>query len=207
MNVCAPSQPFGYNRLGGKFISLASLDLIKLWERKYRTKVVGITTTSLHGSQSQYNGMGRYWKHLGTTSGTMFYKPKRDEYLFWRNWLANNYPELYDDLSSRTSPTQGYLAAIYRILGISGKEYFHNHRKGVFFCPLYSNAREFLNDKISIDKLEPINFDDWKGWWMKKSNERLAKLKADKRVQSKHLFNVRIKERDLDNYLMAKGVM
>ena len=127
MNVCAPSQPFGYNRLGGKFISLASLDLIKLWERKYRTKVVGITTTSLHGSQSQYNGMGRYWKHLGTTSGTMFYKPKRDEYLFWRNWLANNYPELYDDLSSRTSPTQGYLAAIYRILGIGGKDYFHNH--------------------------------------------------------------------------------
>ena len=67
MNTCCPSQPFGYNGLGGKFISLVATKLIPIWEKKYKTKIIGITTTSLHGSQSQYNGM-KWWKHLGTQS-------------------------------------------------------------------------------------------------------------------------------------------
>ena len=133
--------------------------------------------------------MPKYWKHLGTTSGTMIYKPKRDEYLFWRYWLASNSPELYDDISNRTSPSQGYLGATYRILGIGGKDYFHNHKKGVFFCPLYSNYKEFLNDNISKDKLESINVDDWKEWWLRKSNEQFMELKADIKVQTIYLLN------------------
>ena len=57
MNVCCPSQPFGHDRLGGKFISLIADRMVEEWEHHYKTRVVAIMTTSLHGSQSQYNGM------------------------------------------------------------------------------------------------------------------------------------------------------
>ena len=46
-----------------------------------QTKIVGITTTSLFGSQSQYNGM-KWWKSIGTTAGSMLLKPLREEWSF-----------------------------------------------------------------------------------------------------------------------------
>ena len=84
MNVCCPTQPFGHDRIGGKFISLIAEKMVEEWELHYKTKIVAIMTTSLHGSQSQYNGM-KWWKHLGTSSGEMILKPLRDEWSYWRS--------------------------------------------------------------------------------------------------------------------------
>ena len=70
MNTCCPTQPFGFNFLGGKFISLIVQKFVPLWNEKYKTKLIGITTTSLFGSESQYNSM-KWWKQLGSSSGTV----------------------------------------------------------------------------------------------------------------------------------------
>ena len=179
MNTCCPSQPFGFNGLGGKFISLVATKLVPVWEKKYKTRIVGITTTSLHGSQSQYSGM-RWWKHLGTSSGTTLVKPLEDEWSFWREWLKVNHPEVYQQRSQVSSPKQRMLMDIFRMLGIDQREYFHNHRRGVFFLPLYSNYREFLTDKIKESSLEAIEL-DWFDWWKKKSTQRWNKLDKEDR--------------------------
>lgn len=97
------------------------------------------------------------------------------------------------------------LNTIYRILDISQKDYYHNHRRGVFFCPLYTNYREFLTDKIKLGKLEPVEM-DWSDWWVKKSNQRIKKLEQEERILDKPLFYESINENDLENWLMSRGV-
>lgn len=97
------------------------------------------------------------------------------------------------------------LSSIYKILGINGKDYMTNHRRGVFFAPLYSNYKEFLNGKIRRNKLAPLPLSDWQDWWLRKSKDRFMKLKNEKRVEKNILFNEKMKEDDLENYLGAKG--
>jgi hypothetical protein len=96
----------------------------------------------------------RWWKHLGTSSGSVLMKPLEEEWSFWRQWLATNYSDIYEESVAVTSPLQRLLSSIYRILNIQQKDYFHNHRRGVFFRPLYTNYREFFTDQIKIDKLD-----------------------------------------------------
>ena len=204
MNVCCPTQPFGHDRLGGKFISLIAERMIEVWEKQYETKIVAIMTTSLHGSQSQYNGM-RWWKHLGTSSGGMVLKPLRDEWSFWRNWLMENYRDVYEEVNNKTSPTQGMLSSVFRFLDISTKEYTHNHRRGVFVYPIYSNYIEFLTDKIGDDELDR-NEPDWIDWWLKKSKARIEKLDDEDRILGEPLFHEQISPDELAMWVSVRGV-
>ncbi len=204
MNVCCPTQPFGHDRLGGKFISLIAEEMISKWELHYKTKIVAITTTSLHGSSSQYNGM-KWWKHLGTSSGEMLLKPLKDEWSFWRNWLMENHREVYDDVITRSSPTQGKLNAVFQFLNISKKEYSHSHKRGVFIYPLFENYKEFLCDRIKeSDLIESKR--DWKSWWYEKSDSRLEKLNKENRVLGEPLFHEQIKSDELEIWMSVRGI-
>ena len=60
------TQPLGYNFLGGKLVAmlLTSEELRNHWEKTYGDKLVGLTTTSLYGIHSMYNGIP-LWKTLG----------------------------------------------------------------------------------------------------------------------------------------------
>jgi len=204
MNVCCPTQPFGHDRLGGKFISLIASEMIKDWEKHYKTKIVAIITTSLHGSLSQYSGM-KFWKNLGTSSGAMLLKPLRDEWSFWRNWLMEYHRKKYEEVSSKTSPTQGMLSVVYKYLNIPIKEYTHNHKRGVFIFSLYENYHDFLNDKIDESQLIPSP-NDWKNWWIKKSNARLSKLNNEDRVSNEFLFHEEINLDELEMWASVGGL-
>ena len=82
-STIVPTQPLGYNFLGTKLIaSLCTLPQIQNdWEEKYGDKLVGITTTSLFGSKSSYNGI-KWWKKMGTTAGKMILPPNENHYKF-----------------------------------------------------------------------------------------------------------------------------
>ena len=205
LNVCMSSQPFGYNRLGGKFVSLIQTELVKSWEKKYDIRIVAVLTTSLHGQGSMYDGMKQFWTPLGVTSGTMLMSPERDEWAFWREWFSVNYPDQYEDIQSRTSPKQGVLTAIYRILDIDAKDYSHSHKRGVYVLPFYHNWREFLCGEVKEDDLEPKLL-DWKGWWHQSAHKRFEKLQKSKKVQTDILFTEKIDELDIENWLGATGV-
>jgi hypothetical protein len=204
MNVCCPTQPFGHDRLGGKFISLIAHRMIDEWEGHYKTKVVSIMTTSLHGSHSQYSGM-KWWKNLGTSSGAMLLKPLRDEWSYWRNWLMENHPRTYEEVNNKTSPTQGMLSAVYRFISVPTKEYTHSHKRGVFIFSLYENAVDFLCDRVPEKELLPISA-EWVDWWMKKSKDRYEKLKVEERVSNETLFHEDINLDELEMWASVRGV-
>jgi len=201
MNTCCPTQPFGFNFLGGKFISLFARQVIPLWEQKYNQKVAAIITTSLHGSTSQYSGM-KYWKYLGTTTGKTLIKPFAKYYSFWREWLKENYPEIMEEIKTQPSPKQKAISHILRLLNINQNDYYHSHRRGVYLYPLYSNYREYLTDEIEekdLVKLEKSNYDETLKWWLKKSKDRYEKLREENRLQTESLFHMSL-EKDKNSF-------
>lgn len=92
-----PTQPFGYNFLGGKMIaSLLTTKVIRdEWKRKFGNTLVGVTTTSLYGSHSMYQRIP-FWKELGVTAGKISLKPDDDVFEKWANYLKVNHSEGFD---------------------------------------------------------------------------------------------------------------
>jgi len=205
LNTCVPSQPFGFNRLGGKFISLAALKLIPSWERKYKTKIVAVMTTSLHGPTSQYNGMKKFWASLGVSSGAMTIVPDKDRYGFWREWFKTNYPQQFEDSENQSSPKQAVLNKIYKILNIDRRDYEHGQKRGVYICPLYHNYRDFLCNEIKESDLED-KLIDWHDWWHLAARKRFEKISKEKRVKTEQLWIESINELDMENWLNASGL-
>lgn len=76
-----PTQPFGYNYLGGKLVALmVGSDVIENdWNNRYKETLAGITTTSLYGGVSQYNGL-KYWKKCKTSEGKIKIEPSEMVY-------------------------------------------------------------------------------------------------------------------------------
>lgn len=72
-NVIVPTQPFGYNYLGGKLIALicSSIEVREIIKRKYPdTNIVVFETTSLYGStkgMSMYDGLKPFLRYCGDT--------------------------------------------------------------------------------------------------------------------------------------------
>ena len=141
------------------------------------------------------------------TSGYMLYIQPDEEWSFWRYWLRENYQDIFDKVMSESSPKQRALSNIFRILNIPQKDYFHNHKRGVYFCPLYSNYREFLTGKIKEKDLQPLEIlSDWNDWWIKKSSDRVDKLKKENRINKDLLFHENITEEEMDNWLSSRGI-
>jgi hypothetical protein len=92
-----PTQPFGYNFLGGKLVaSLLTTSTVRdHWKEKFGNTLVGMTTTSLYGSHSMYQRIP-FWKELGVTAGKIALKPNDDVFSEWANYLKVNYPEGFD---------------------------------------------------------------------------------------------------------------
>jgi hypothetical protein len=185
MRVCIPTQPFGFNFLGGKLISLLMTRAVPIYEKKYKDRVIAIVTTSLHGSFSQYSGM-KNWLQLEKTKGEVIVEPKREIYEFWLDWFRDNYPAEFE-YSSQLSNIKNYrLMKILSYLGIDIKRYQHSHERGVFICPLYKNYIRFLNEKDTERQLIPekIDIDSW----LDKSHKRYSSLKRSKKLKKETLF-------------------
>ncbi len=170
LSVCCPTQPFGFNFLGGKFLAYFADSLIPLWEKKYNQRVIAVTCTSLEDGLCQYSGL-KNWKRLGSSSGRMLLKPLRQEWQFWRSWYRENYRDLYDKTIKDSSPTQSALREIFNILDIPSKEFIHNHRRGIHIHHLYKNYIEFLNGTIKEEHLVAENL-DWRFLWYEKMKGR-----------------------------------
>ena len=92
-----PTQPFGYNFLGGKLVAslLTTSKVRDYWKEKFGNTLVGLTTTSLYGSHSMYQRIP-FWKELGVTAGKIALKPNDDIFGEWANYLKVNYSEGFD---------------------------------------------------------------------------------------------------------------
>ena len=200
-----PTQPFGYNFLGGKLLaSLLCIDEVRrYWETKYTDKLVGITTTSLYGSHSMYQRIP-YWKELGKTSGKMLIKPDDDVYKKWTEYLRTHHRTEYDVLMSRTGPKQQILNFIYKLIDQRNIDYFHGFKRGVYFTELYENSKDFLCGHIEQDKLllNPKLNDDITGvlnWWKQKSINRYINLLENNRLNNNILSYKKISQMSWDD--------
>jgi len=179
-STISPTQPLGYNYLGGKLIALlCASDVVEnAFNEKYDETLAGITTTSLYGGYSQYTRLTN-WKKCKSSDGTITLEPTNDLFKKARQWYIDNYEyELNPNKKGIPSRTKTrILSLIYKELGL--KTYKNNAPRGVYWCPLYKNTNKFL--RMEKDNLGEKKFDNsveaLTGLWKMKY--------ASKRIQNK----------------------
>lgn len=202
------TQPFGSNFLGGKLVAaLVTSGVVRNeWEfpsvgESHPGKLVGMTTTSLYGRPSMYDGGMKWWKGVGLSKGKIPVKPYEAGYELWHGWLKQHRrDEYYATMTQRegiSGPVTGakmrVLNMIFKACGIRQSDYCHGYERGVYFSCFYENTKEFLCNKITEDELimKPLFKEDTKSildWWRPKAIERYKKLKLEGRLNPNKLF-------------------
>jgi hypothetical protein len=196
-----PMQPLGYNMLGGKLTAaMLSTKIVRdMWEHVTGEPLAGLTTTSLYGISSMYNGIP-YWKTLGETAGKIYLKPDDGIYEQWHHWLKKNHLEEYKKATEKegingpaTGIKQKILDLIFRYASLKASRYAHGFSRGVFYAPLYINTCEFLRGEIEKDKLvlgERVakDVEGVVSWWKPKAIRRYEKLHEEGRLKPDILY-------------------
>jgi hypothetical protein len=171
-STIVPTQPFGYNYLGGKLCALLCLsnEIASRWENTYGQRFVGVTTTSLYGKGKGGHGMSMYdnlkhWKKCGYSKGAVLLQLSPPVEELKRKWMWKNHAREYWEFfvaKDRNGAPMSRDAVnrsnqfFYRKMGMKIGDVTSNHDRGVYFAKLYSNAFEFLRGEISEDKLKPL---------------------------------------------------
>lgn len=187
-----PTQPFGYNFLGGKLAaSMLCTESVRYnWKTSYGDTLVAITTTSLYGQGSMYNGIP-FWKSLGESTGKIYLLPEDEFYDVWHQWIKENLPSEYVRLTLRdendksagpvTGVKQKIASMIMKEVGVKASNYVHGYKRGVYFAPFYENYKEFLTSQIDdsplklYKKLEK-DVQSVLDWWKPKAIKRYIRL-------------------------------
>jgi hypothetical protein len=206
-----PTQPLGYNFLGGKLISMMTTvpSVREYWKTKYGQTLVAVGTTSLYGIHSQYNGIPHF-KTLGESAGKIAIKPDDQYYEVWHRWLKENRTEWYsknvlEEVNGekinpeRSGPVSGIkqriLSKIYSECGIKISDYHHGFKRGVYLAMMYENGCEFLRSEIQESELiiKPKfeqGLDYINEWWKRKAISRYIKLYDEGKLKNEHLFYI-----------------
>jgi hypothetical protein len=197
-----PTQPFGYLMTGGKLIALLSLSNVveKAWNERYNDILVGVSTTSLYGSFSQYNSL-KYYHKRGHTEGSVSYEPSKKTVSLIKSWLKRYHTRKYwewfhgkkeSGLPLKRDHKNRSLSFAYRKLGIDRNLVTTHHLRGIYFAPLFTNTREFLRKEIGENLLErkfdnrvPILVQLWK---KKYAEKRMKSLLKQGRFSASQLF-------------------
>lgn len=206
-STIVPTQPLGFNYVGGKLLALLCLsDVVQdLWKKEYGDVLVGVTTTSLYGKEKQ-NGMSQYdnlkhWKKMGYSSGSVAYQASKETQYKIRHWLHRNHTYKYFEWYGAVKPTgQPYKRDhrnrsyhfTYSKLGIDKNLVSSEHHRGIYFAPLYENTREFLRNEIDESQLKK-SFDNTTEylvnlWKEKYARKRINNLVKNSRVSGETLF-------------------
>ncbi len=199
-SVIVPTQPFGYNYVGGKLLSLLLIsDPVKnAWEQIYNKKLVGITTTALYGtSADQYSGLKPHWAGRGESTGSTAYRPTLQTQELLKTWMKQKHPEEYYKYYKAKRDNGQPLVRdsnerarqfCYKSLGIT--DVTTGHKRKAYFAERYSNSFEFLREEISEKDLKPrVNPDysteyfvnRWKSKWVDKRVKNLVENGSFKR--------------------------
>ena len=210
--VIVPSQPFGYNYLGGKLLALlccshfARETISKVFDKD----IALFETTSLYGSTtsaSQYDGLKPFMRYKGLTESK--FTPLLHDDAFHK--LHNRFKEWNDNTpltdnkaSSKKMKRQSKMISIIKnsmkeydmktelkqftdiidmALNLTQKKRFYISDYG------YSNVREVLlgeQDKlVRGQNWDKFYLDNIISWWKKKASKRYDKLKKEGRFRKK----------------------
>ena len=204
--VIVPSQPFGFNYLGGKLLAAicCSHEVREICNRKYGMNLCLFETTSLYGSSktvSQYDGMKPYVRYRGLTESDflpmMHGKPYTDLVEFVESKIGKI---VEDGISSRKLKTSMKIIALTKaaLKGSSEAEAFHltienakrlTEQKRYYTSNYgYKNFIDFINCKtdklIPDDNYDKHHMNNIIEWWRNKAINRYETLKSEGRLRT-----------------------
>ena len=207
-----PSQPFGYNFLGGKLLALMCVSHYarEILNDVFEKDIGFFETTSLYGSTtsaSQYDGLKPFIRYKGLTDSkflpllhnTAFHR-LHDEFTKWNN----NQPLTENRASSKKMKRQTKMVSIIRN-SLKDEEYkdelkrFNEvidmafnltQRKRSYTSDYgYGNVREVLlgeqDTLVRGQNWDKFYLENIIKWWKKKAGKRYEKLKKEGRFRDK----------------------
>jgi len=202
--IIVPVQPFGYNYLGGKLLSLicASHEVRELVNNKYNCDICLFETTSLYGNikgTSQYDGLKPYLRYLGDTQSKFLLTLPDFVYHDLHKWfIKKNGGEqlVHKGASSRKLKIQTKMISIiknsmkehYPIKYIEFVQFIKDREEVTtqkrFYMSDYGfrNVRDVLLGKTDVLIPNPENYakfylNNLIKWWKNKATNRFNKLK------------------------------
>ena len=210
--VIVPSQPFGYNYLGGKLLALlcCSHYARETLNEVFEKDIALFETTSLYGSTtdaSQYDGLKPFMRYKGLTESKFLpllhdeaFHRLHDRFTVWNN----NQPLTDKKASSKKMKRQTKMISITRNslkeYGMNEKlEHFNSvietalsltQKKRTYFCEYgYSNVKEVIlgeqEELVRGPNWDKFYLENIIAWWKKKATKRYEKLKAEGRFRNK----------------------
>ena len=205
--VIVPSQPFGYNYLGGKLLALMCVSHFarETLNEVFEKDIALFETTSLYGSTtsaSQYDGLKPFMRYKGLTESKFL--PLLHDQVFHElhdrfTILNNNTPLTDNRASSKKMKRQTKMiasikkslkdeeklnefnAVINMAFGLTQKKRFYISDYG------YQNVREVIRgdeDKlIRGQNWDKFHLDNIISWWKRKASKRYEKLKQEGRFR------------------------
>ena len=206
--VIVPSQPFGYNYLGGKLLALLCCSHFarEAMNQSFEKDIALFETTSLYGSvtdASQYDGLKPFMRYKGLTESKFL--PLLHDDVFHKlhdhfTYLNNNTPLTDNKASSKKMKRQTKMISIVKnsltdtdklellnktlsaAFGITQKKRFYISDYG------YSNVREVIlgeqKELLRGQNWEKHELNNIIKWWRKKATKRYERLKADGRFRT-----------------------
>jgi len=181
-----PTQPFGFNYLGGKLLALlaSSYELKTQFDHKYGTDLKYFETTSLYGTtkgMSMYDGLKPFLRHIGDTESKflpLFHDDEFREFFNWFNVRNNNERLISADKSSKKIKIQTKMISIIKN-SLKDKEKLEEFNACIKHAMgLTEKKRYYLGDFRHTAK-QAIE------WWKKKASKRYDKLTREGRVRTK----------------------
>ena len=205
--VIVPSQPFGFNYLGGKLVAAICCSH---WVReklnaKYDMNTCLFETTSLYGSSkssSQYDGMKPYLRFKGLTDSEFLPMMHGKPYEDLKNYVENILGEIVPaDASSRKLKIsnkiisltkqalkgepeyQKFMKTITNALNLTEKKryYASNYGFSNFADVVMGKTDKLIPDKENYDK---HHLDAIIDWWKRKATTRFESLQAENRIRT-----------------------
>ena len=206
-STIVPIQPLGYNLVGGKLLALLCLSntVEQEWQKQYKDKLVGVTTTSLYGKTktiplSQYDRLD-HWKKMGWTAGSVSFEPEKSTQKLIQQWLMKNHTRKYFEWYVAKKPSgqphkrdhrNRSLTYTYGKLGIDKKLIKSEHARGIYFSELFKNTKEYLREEIQENKLIKAFDNSTEAlthiWKTKYAKKRIESLIAQGRVSKESHF-------------------
>jgi len=207
--VIVPSQPFGYNYLGGKLLALLCCSHFarETLNEVFEKDIALFETTSLYGSStdaSQYDGLKPFMRYKGLTESKFLplmhdkqFHKLHDEF----TRLNNNTPLTDKKASSKKMKRQTKMISIIKnslqdqdklnefnsvittAFNLTQKKRFYISDYG------YSNVREVImgeqDNLVRGQNWDKFYLENIISWWKKKATKRYEKLKEEGRFRNK----------------------
>ena len=204
-----PSQPFGYNYLGGKLLALICIShfMREKLNEVFEKDIALFETTSLYGSSSsssQYDGLKPFIRHKGLTDSKfipVLYKKAfhhlHDEFKKYNN----DQPLTENKASSKKLKRQTKMISLIRnylddldklkkfndiiemAQSLTEKKRFYMSTYG------YENVREVIlgeqTELVKGQNWDKFYLENIISWWKKKAGKRYDKLKKENRFRDK----------------------